>query len=268
MALEDDSNDPAKVNPFARQLLKQLSGPSNVNPKAIQRWAKDLPHSVLNLVGDELLEQAALAIDEELLAMSEMELASKCGPGRPARVDRRVRIQFWDEYENAAKLMKPMNLKKVVEETGADSWQGYREQLTSRPGLLAWFMNPPAGYRIQMREAQELGLARLMDILEMDNYTMSRDGKKKVANVGVMAIQMMAFKLIDARNNGAITQKMVSLSASMGPIPDELSKLSQEEMNKKIAELEAIIKPDPKPILEVYKVEAPKVLTPPGVKKK
>jgi hypothetical protein len=233
-----------KLSPFARSLMKALGGDPrtlSLTGAQITRWGLDRPESMLNLLGDEDLAAAALKLSSEFLRMSEYELQKLCGEARPSRLDRRVRIHFWEEYENAAKLGKAMDLDGVIREAGVHSWAAYRQDLLDSAPLLAWFLSPPASYKIQLKEAQDLGLSRLMEILELPIV----DPVTKKPNVGVAAIILQAWKSVDMRLNGALTQRIVQLSGSMGEAPPGATAVNMADVEKKLAELEAMLGPSP-----------------------
>jgi hypothetical protein len=226
-----------KLSPFAKSLMKALGGDVktlSMTGAQISRWGLDRPEGIMSLLGDEELAEAAIRLPEEMTTMSETQLAAQVPLDR---VDRRMRIHFWEEYENAAKSYRKMEMQTVAAGTGAVSWESYKQMLIMTPGKLAWLFNPPAGYKLQLQEAQELGLSRLMEILELP----IKDPLTQRINVGVAAIILQAWKSVDMRVNGALTQRIVQLSGSMGEAPQGASKVDMAEVDKKLAELEALL---------------------------
>lgn len=233
------------LSPYGKALLKELGGDPTkeipLTPAQVKRWAKDRPESVLNLMPDKELSELAASLPTEFFRLTEDDLKARCPEGRPSRLDRRVRLQFWNEYELSAKELREMNMQTVVDGTGALTWEAYRTEMAvpeSGGALLAWFMTPPAEYAIRMREATELGVERLMDILELP----LKDPTTQRVNVGVAALILAAYKLVSERVHGGIAQKIVQASMHMGDIPHEgKAQLSIKDVDARIAELEKLL---------------------------
>lgn len=232
------------LSPYGKALLKELGGDPTrevpLTPAQVKRWAKDRPESVLNLMPDKELADLAASLPNDFFRLTEDDLKARCPEGRPSRMDRRVRLQFWNEYELAAKELREMNMQAVVEGTGALTWEAYRTEMATPGGgaaLLAWFMTPPAEYALRMREATELGVERLMDILELP----LKDEKGRV-QVGVAALILAAYKLVSERVHGAIAQKIVQANMSVGEIPqDGKATLQIKDVDARIMELEKLL---------------------------
>lgn len=247
---------PEPVSPYAKQLLRTLGGDPKylgLSAAVVSRWALDRPEAVLNLVDDEAFFRAAANLPADLLKLSESELAAFCPPNRPSRLDRRVRIYFWEAYEEAAKKHHTISLEGIVKDSGVPSWSEYRNELLTTPVLLAWMLCPPAGYKIQMKEALDLGLKRLMDILEIPVM----DPVTKKVSPAVAALHIQAFRLIDQRVNGAITQKIVSIGASAGTVPEGAQAVDHSAIDQRLLELEKILQgtalsPPPQILLPEY----------------
>lgn len=229
-----------RLTPQAKALMKSLGGDPRflaLSPKQVERWALDRPESPLNLLGDQELAQAAVKLSEEFWLLTEQELRERVG-ARPPRVDLRVKLAFWDEYERAAGAQKPMELVNLTQGSGAISWDSFRKDLLANNNLLAWFMIPPPGYRMQLREAQSRWLERLMDILELPLV----DPKTQKIRADIGALILQAGKLIDLRLMGAVTQKVVNLSASAGSMPDGApSSMDMQKVEEELARMRAIV---------------------------
>lgn len=236
---------PDKLSAAGKQLLKVLGGdPSlaSITPAALKRWAVDQPTSIINLCPDEVLTRAAVHLPENYFRRTEAELIKEMPYEQVSRQDRRVRIQFWEEYEAAAKDNRPMDLEFVAQGTGAVNWPAFRDELVTCNAKLAWLMIPPAHYRVQLKEAQELGLGRLMNILEIP----AQDPVTKKVNVGIAMMHLMVWKAIDLRLQGPMIQKIVSLTGNMGSAPEGGSaKVDMTSVDKRIAELEAQLQGTP-----------------------
>lgn len=247
------------LSPYGKALLKELGGDPlrdvPLTPAQVKRWAKDRPESVLNLMPDQELAGLAAALPTEFFRMTEDTLKDRCPEGRPSRLDRRVRLQFWNEYEAAAKELREMDMQMVVEGTGALSWEAYRIEMATpeAAALLAWFMTPPPEYSLRMREATELGVERLMDILELP----LKDPVTNRVNVGVAALILAAYKLVSERAHGAIAQKIVQANMHVGEVPaDGKTQVSIKDVDARIAELEKLLNG------QTVQLNAPEATTP------
>jgi hypothetical protein len=224
------------LSPHAKALMKAMGGDPrfmSLTPGQVARWALDRPESPLNLLPDTELAGKAAALSEEFWELTEQELKERCSPGHPSRVDLRVKLRFWEEYEQAAAKLQPMDLAQAIEGTGGLSWSVFRGALLEDPFLLAWFMLPPPGYRMQLQEAESLGLSRLMEILELP--IVDPRTKKVRADIGKLIIE--AWKLVDLRRHGAVTQRVVSLSASAGSVPDGATQMDMQKVEERLNEL-------------------------------
>lgn len=222
----------SELSSFGKSVLKQLGGSPNqvkLSRVVTERWALDRPESILNPVPDELA-QKILALPEETLGISEDTLEKQVVPSRQ---DRRVRIRFWEEYERAASEQRKMYLGNVVQDTGFPSWESYAVRVEDRPELLLWLMSPPPGYQIQLKEAMEIGMSKLLEILELP----LRDGVTGKINTSVGLLQLQAFKMIDTRLHGAVTQRMVSVNVNAEKPKDAVA-LNMDEIEKKLKQLE------------------------------
>lgn len=226
-----------KLSPHAKALMKALGGDARfhaLSPKQVSRWALDRPESPLNLMPDTELAAKAASLSEEFWELTEQQLKERCSPGHPSRVDLRTKLRFWEEYESAATALTPMDLGRVTDGTGALSWGIFRAALLEDPFLMAWFLLPPPGYRMQLQEAESLGLSRLMEILELP--IVDPRTKKVRADIGKLIIE--AWKLVDLRRHGAVTQRVVSLSASAGTAPGEAStQMDMQKVEERLNEL-------------------------------
>ena len=228
-----------RMSPYVKALMRSMGGTllsHKLTAKQAVRWGLDQPDSVVNLLSeDPELAEAAAKLPAEVLRQTETELRGKY-PELPSRIDRRARIVFWEAYEDAAKELSPISLREVSARARLPSWGAYREQLMENPDLLGWFMTPPPEYQLHLREAQELGLSRLMDILELP----AKDPKTDKVNPAVLALQLRAWQLVDLRVNGAVAQKTITMSATMGTVP-EGGALDVAAIDEKLAQLEQVL---------------------------
>ena len=224
-----------KLSPWGKSLYKALGGEQSflaLRANKVQHWGLDRPDSLLNLVGDDPIKDMALQIPEELLRKTDGELQQM---QQPSRVDRRMRLAFWEEYERAACDNRTMDLANCHRNTGAVSWNAYRTHLADNPVVCAWFLSQPAAYKIQVAEAQSVGLGRVMEILElpiMDPLT----GR---VNVPIAGLILAAWKLIDQRLHGLPTNKTVNVNMEAN-IPKNAT-IDPTKLDEKLAELERLL---------------------------
>lgn len=226
-----------KLSPHGQALLKSLGGNSaqaRATPAAISRWGADQPDSILEVIPREIAE-LALALPDELFKVPESVLETQA---QVTRQDHRIRIQFWEEYERAHTKAEDMDLNRVVASTGLPAWGIYWTKLQGSQQLLAWLMSPPAGYRLQMKEAHQLGMKRLMDILDLPLTKTDKFGRE-VADPSVGLLILHAFKLIDQRLHGAVTQKIVQAHIHETKPDDEgTATVNMAEVDKRLEALE------------------------------
>lgn len=224
-----------KLSPHGQALLKALGGSAaqaRATPAAVARWGADQPDSVLNVIPKELGE-LALALPDELFKLSENVLEKSA---QVTRQDQRIRIQFWEEYERAHKVADQIDFGNVIAGTGLPTWGVYWEKLKSNQQLLAWLMQPPAHYRLQMKEAHQLGLKRLVDILDLP--LMKKDAKgNEVPDTAVALLILQAFKLVDQRLHGAVTQKIVQAHIHETKPEGEPAATNMAEVDRKLEAL-------------------------------
>lgn len=229
----------AGSSPYAKALMKAMGGDPRfmtAHPEKIRRWALDRPESVLNLIPDTAFSELVAEIPQEFFEKSELQLQEMCPSGTPSRVDRRVRTNFWEEYESAARDRRKMDLDLVVADTGARNWPAFVEQLTQSTALMSWFMNPPASYKLQMKEAQALGLDRLSEIMTLP----IKDPATGRINPAIASIILQAWRLVDIRINGMPTQKQVLVTANAGSAPAN-STMDLGALDIKLKELEKML---------------------------
>lgn len=220
---------PPGLSPYGQALFKQVisrPGQPTPSPKTVMKWGLENPASVLHFLPPHFQERLE-GLPPVWVERSEQELMELT---TITRQDRRVRIQFWEEYERAAKNKATMEMSRVAFDTGVPSWGCYEQKLLNNDALFAWLLHPPTSYQLQMKEAHELSLERLIEILGLP-----LTNKKGEVNVPLASLLLHVYKLIDARVHGSITQRMVNLNlnADAGKVPEN-SQLSMEEVERKL----------------------------------
>lgn len=237
-----EMDSPSSVDAEFIAAEKSLSSGQSLDPgaiakqlgvKATAKWVLEDPRSVVNLLPESVRERV-LALPPTLAKLSLEELENLASV---SRVDRRVRIEFWREHERAAQANMPMNMDACVRLSGLLSWSQYEFRL-EKPERLAWLLCPPAEYQVQLQEALEIGLNRLVEIVQLPLYT-----QKGEVNTGVAAVVLQALKMVDQRLHGSVVQRMLTISKHQRETTvTNNTAISSENIDAKIAELEAKIK--------------------------
>lgn len=164
------------------------------------------------------------------LSYSEKELKGKV-PDDPQL--NRLRIAFWKEYDHAQSQMRQMlwaNIGRLVQRPSISLADYFHRQET-----LAYILCPPASYDAFLEEALSHGMSRIREILDLP----IKDGDGRVnPKVGELILKAAAF--LDLRTHGGFLQKSAHVEAKIthGDVKQFAEKLSLEELDKKIKELE------------------------------
>lgn len=240
-----------ELSPYGKQLLKQVKGsPQMVSPGHSKHWGLERPDSVMHAI-PESFSQLVYNLPEEMLSMTDGELEESYPL---TRQDRRLRILFWEAFEEANKKSIKMDLERVAKNAGLPTWESYEQKLYQSPALLAWVMRLPAHYDLQIKEGLELGMNRLMEIMSLplqeavfDKYgkPIMSGGKPVVrTNTSIGLLVLQAFKLLDQRRHGGYTQKSVNVNMEAGRIPENAT-IDPAELDRKLRELEDAVNGKP-----------------------
>jgi hypothetical protein len=226
-----------ELSQYGKALLKSLGGDprlAKATPSAIKRFSIDKPESLFYILPNDLAERL-VSLPDGLLNLPETDLEVQAGPSRQ---DRRVKQQFWEEYELAGAEKRGMNMEAAVTGAGVGSWAHYELMIAESAAKLVWLMTPPIQYKIQLRAALDRGLTRLHDILDLPLM----QGNKPDIGVGLLILQ--AVRYLDARIHGAITQKMFSVTVDgTAQAQQRLASgnISTGSVDERIAELERLL---------------------------
>lgn len=175
------------------------------------------PFSLINLVTDDLVPFFK-AIPHKYWTTPEHKLFKIL---EPDETDSRLRLTFWDEYNQSQVKRTRINISNVVR--GVCSRDYFYETILRDPKKLAWVATPPKDYMITQRSLLDLGLMRMKEILETPFQTEMvirdrqgiaiRNPDGSVATVKkidprVMGEIQKAVQMLDMRVKGAIVQKI------------------------------------------------------------
>lgn len=133
------------------------------------------------------------ALPKPLLIQDEKTLNTLVSP---TEQQTRLKIQFWDEYENAVKNHRELMLGNII--FGVCTREYFLEFINKHRNV-AWLIAPRPAYRLRVAELIERGLDCMQAIFEM-HVTPKNQGT-------VRRLQMDALKMLDMRKHGGYTQR-------------------------------------------------------------
>lgn len=132
------------------------------------------------------------------------EVRRECGPmQKDFSLLTRIRINFWNEYERAARVPEVMNHFHL--------WHGvcradiYYNLFKKYPALYAWMVCPLAGYLLQRKELEFLAEERMVEVLSVSPV---RDDGKVDSRLAKVQVEM--YQILQDRIYGSVTQKISS----------------------------------------------------------
>lgn len=145
-----------------------------------------------------------LVDDEDLL----LETLLKDKKFSPSITEKRLRIAFWQEYENSLtsrKLMEPHKVHSLV-----CSITSFYSILSTGNYRVLYLLSKPLAYETCVKETLLHGLKRVREILDMDHYN-----KKGEINTKMLELKLRVTAMMDMRLNGAPTQKIQQLNLNI-----------------------------------------------------
>lgn len=162
-----------------------------------------IPGVLLKLVTEDLRLPHLLADEEELLSHV---LAEK--GWHPTVTDHRIRLLFWNEFENAifeGRMMVPNNIHSIV--CNAKAFQMFFLKQSHRAAFL---LCKPGAYQVALRETLMHGMKQLRRILDIPEI----DAKGKL-NVPLLKLKAQITSMVDLRLHGAPTQKIHQVTQNL-----------------------------------------------------
>lgn len=186
-------------------------------PPPAQIYDASDPKSVLGLV-DDTLRAYIQKIDPALLLLTERDLRRRVKPDVTLC---QLKMQFWVEYGKALKDERGINAVNVWK--GVCAKEYWHDVVMVTPARLAWVVTPPADHMIAMREALDLGIRRLREIVQLpivitrqveDRKTGEiRTERKLDAAAARLVLQAVAF--LREQVHGAVLQRVAIRQETM-----------------------------------------------------
>lgn len=174
----------------------------------------DDPASLVNIAPPEL-EHFIVNIPEELMGLDEKELHTRV---KPDDMLCRLRIAFWDEYQQAHNTGCQMLMANIVR--GCCTQEYFYKWVAAKPLKMRWIIQVPKNYYLAMREMLDLGLGKLREILDLpimiekkiktgkDEYGNFTFETVMEPNTKVISEMRAITTLLDQRVKGAIVQRL------------------------------------------------------------
>lgn len=242
---------------------------------AIDYLQKDNPRSIYSLAPPKLKE-AMNRVHQEYLEMSPAQLDKEVR-GKSKSIPRALnclRFRLWDRFGEALdqKEVKQLTINAVV--SGICSRQYFDSAVLRNPLITAWLVTPPVSYEEAAREALDLGVTRLREVLEFPLW----DDRGR-PDVKVAKLHLEVTKMLDARVKGSptqhhsITQKNLNVNTSAKEVKEILENESMEELEKKLKMLRSeeekhFIQESKRPKLDEFKSRAIEVESTPLTNRK
>ncbi len=188
------------------------------------------PRSVYNLV-PQWTRNVMHLIPSDLWMLDEPELRKRCSPD--ARVNR-IRLAFWAEYEAAQAKIGRISFYEVSRRCGIAEY--FIRKLLEDTHTLAFVLCAPASYDSFLEEALQHSLSRLREVLDFSLH--DENGRPNIKQAE-MVLKTAAF--LDMRKNGAFVNRTFNVHKIQNETvnaPAEQNKLTSEELDKKIRQLE------------------------------
>lgn len=166
---------------------------------------------------------------------------------KPDERDERLRLAFWDEYNNSTALRKKMSMNVILDQvTSYDTWTNLYEPDDTK---MLWIFTPPRSYANSMKYILHLAVQRLEEL--MQTPFVNANGK---FDAQAAALVLKAFQLVDLRVKGAIIQNInirqqnLNLNADVTHeqlaerVESQIDQLSLEELEKLDRKLDRVEK--------------------------
>lgn len=189
----------------------------------------DDPRSLYNIVPAWLRDNIDSITNEHFF---EKEDVLRRISGADARLNR-IRMAFWQEYDEAQHLMRNMDILNVSRGVGVSL--AFLKHIFSQQTKLAFVLCAPTTYDVFLDEACNRGLSRLSEIIDIPLY----DGEGKPDHKS-MELVLKAVAFIDMRKNGGIVQKSMNVHAFTNDAQAKRfgKAISSGELDKRLEELE------------------------------
>ena len=217
----------AKIAQLENRVSDELGQVEQVPHEFGDPFDTENPRSLCNLVPKKVRE-AILNPDlpRHYLQMAEPTLILHLEKHLEAR-DYRIRLAFWDEYNAAIQEDRVMRIDTMIVKVTNVAYF-YRVFLHNKYKVI-FLLQPPASYKITMRELLNFSLNRMREIIALPLMD-----KKNQPNVHLIREMIKIFALADARVQGAVKQTIDINQKSMNVemTLEEARKLKKEHQGQ------------------------------------
>jgi hypothetical protein len=208
-------------------IATEFSVEDETNPRSVVCLTSQTP-SLYNAIKEHLFTHP------EYFEMEYHDLSQKANPSFTLS---RLRLSFWNEYENAIQNNRKMSLGKILAGVCTDTV--FRKSILDNPLKMAYILSPPKDYMVTVKEALDAGLDNVRAIVGANVFL--ADGK--TLNVKAAEVVLKAVALLDMRVKGAVIQRIdqrsVNLNVNKDVTPRSPSGLPQslEELERQLDEI-------------------------------
>lgn len=170
------------------------------------------------------IQKSMLLVDQALMDLDDAALEKKypC-----AEKTHNLRVSFWEEYHQALKDMRPMDIHNVYNKVCTQNY--FFSFVIKSTKHCVWLYRPTKNYHLDRDQTLREGLERIREIIALP----IKDPSGKI-NTAAANLILRAVKMIDDRVNGSTTPPMVMLQTPQKELPKDIS-----ELEEKIKMLEA-----------------------------
>lgn len=207
--------------------LKQR--PKTAAPRmSVDYFNVENPRSLVNIVSERMRE-ALLdpGLPRYWLDLSESQLKHRVEAFLDER-DTRLRLLFWDEYNQAQDEKRMMIMERVF--GGACSSSHWHATILKDPHKLIWIITPPASYEVSMRELLQMSLVKLREVLALPII-----GKNGKPDISLIKEIVKIHALVDNRVQGAVMQ---TLNVNQKSLSVNVNAKSKEELDPAEVQIE------------------------------
>lgn len=194
----------------------------------LEIFNEDNPYSLVNKVPEYMIVKLyALEKDEvDWLSLTTTEIREKI---KPTSIMNRLRMAFWNEYENACRTGDRMETKRIY--AGICSMEHF-SRMMQKVRKYVWLIQPVPAYQDTIEELLLTGTEEMRKILEAPIY--KEDGS---INTSLVNSKLKLQKMIEDRALGAVAQKLetksLNVNANLGK-DGEVKQIDVDEELKKL----------------------------------
>lgn len=203
--------------------------------KEITIFDRKNPDSLINILPAYMVKWVE-GLDKRWFDYSQAMLKSKC---HPSPREHQLRLAFWHEYSQAQEHSRKMKAENIYGPICTKDY--FYRVIVKTPSKLAWLLNTPPEYQIQIEEMLHLGLGKLRDVLELPITD------SKGPNTRLISEMVKIVALLDNRVKGAVVQRMSISQQNLnlnvdGKVPGPQSPKTVTELNRELSQIQREIR--------------------------